>query len=91
MIRHQRCSVCGRMQRFEFSLNNEVWALADLDDAACIECFLERLDDGALTEERRIEIPPEAWLFLAVVGYRVGGLIRSDVGDLNERSAEETK
>lgn len=71
MLQSQRCSRCRRIQRFEFSIADELWNLVGHGDALCIECFLEALDDVALTNEiPKIAIEIEDFKFLGVVGHR---------------------
>ena len=46
----QHCGRCGRRQRFEFSVTDDVWAAlvpeAWRDNVLCIECFAEVADEA---------------------------------------------
>ena len=50
----QYCKKCGRDQRFEFSIRDEIWnKLPEMwrDRILCIECFLEELNAADHNQE----------------------------------------
>ena len=70
---HQTCKTCGRIQRFEFSVSDELWKRSGCapEKARCIECWLEKLDDSDVPE-----ISIDDFQFLGIVGDRIQCVLR---------------
>jgi hypothetical protein len=78
-LRHQHCRACGRMQRFEFAVNSELWLASgctERDGPFCIECWLERVDRVI-----GLELSVDDFQFLAVVGENAHCTILDTVDD----------
>jgi len=53
----QYCKKCGRDQRFEFSICDEIWnKLPEIwqNHILCIECFLEELNNACPTQKIQV-------------------------------------
>jgi hypothetical protein len=73
----QYCKKCGRDQRFEFSIREEIWSKLPekwINHVLCIECFLEELEKAS--PDQRFELSDFA--FIGIVGERFKGGILID-------------
>lgn len=88
-MRHQHCRSCGRMQRFEFAVNSELWAASgctERDGPFCIECWLERADRVI-----GLELSVGDFQFLAVVGENAHCIILDNTHEQQEQAAIESE
>lgn len=68
---HQTCKTCGRKQRFEFSVTDELWTRSGgTPGAMCVECWLELAELNGLEKIEISEIR-----FLGIVGDRLNLII----------------
>lgn len=78
------------MQRFEFSVNSELWQASgctERDGPFCIECWLERLDRVI-----GVEVSASAFSFMAVVGENAHCIILDNThGEQEEQAAVESE
>lgn len=68
---HQTCKRCHRVQRFEFSLRNELWQLLPPEwhnGALCIECYAELLYEHL---PDMLEFGPDDIHFAGIVSDKV--------------------
>lgn len=73
----QTCKRCGITMRFEFAVQDELWALVPLvwrKHVLCIECFLKVLDERG--ENLRIDLAD--FVFMGIVGQYLDGPIFLD-------------
>lgn len=69
---HQTCKQCGRLQRFEFSVSDELWARSGCDptETLCIECWLARAESAGL---RSLSLGD--FRFIGVAGFRIASVL----------------
>lgn len=71
MSKHQTCKRCPRIQRFEFSIKDEIWNLIPEkwhNRVLCIECFLELLEENIVG---KLKISLEDFEFLGIAGLDI--------------------
>jgi len=82
-LNHQTCDRCERVQRFEFSVSDDLWSLAGCQphEVLCIECFCRRLEDSHV---RPVEIEGDV-LFLAMVGTDWSFILKDNGADADKK------
>ena len=71
MSQHQTCKHCGRVQRFEFAVTDDLWmrTTGDYPFALCIECWL------AMADEAGSSICGSDIIYLGISGAKVSTIL----------------
>lgn len=93
ILQHQTCKQCGRRQRFEFVVSDELWRLGGGNlQPMCIECWLERLDHNCNRIGISYIFEPDSFRHLSIVGDNVNGVLQDleEQGDDNGERSHKT-